>query len=203
MTAPHPDDPRYDDWAAQDDSDAGAFAERTEENWQVTDDAGANWALRKIARAEAEIARVEAVAYEEVARITQWKADTVRGPKDDIGFFKAHLVDYRRRLEDADPQLPKTYKLPAGDLTRRKGATRIEVTDEAAFVAWAEANDPSLLSRKPLVSRLKDQKDRYTALPPDGDEGTERATWIVTTDGEGVPGVEQVFAPEQYSVRTR
>jgi hypothetical protein len=192
MTAPHPDDPMYDDWAAQDDIDAGALAERAEENWQVNDDAGANWALRKIA-----------LAYEEVARVTQWKADTVRGPKDDISFFKAHLVDYRRRLEDVDPQLPKTYKLPAGDLTRRKGATRIKVTDEAAFVAWAEENDPSLLSRKPLVSRLKDQKDLYLTPTPDGDESVERTADVYATTGEWVPGVRYVFEAERYGVKAR
>lgn len=189
-----------DDWESDRDRTAGFEAERVEEAFAITDDSAATWALRKVARAEAEVARVLAVANGEIARINQWKADACRGPVDDIGFFKAHLVDYRRRLEDADPKLPKTYKLPAGDLTVRKGPSRVEVTDEEAFVAWAEVNDPELLSRKPLVSRLK---DGYRPVPPDGDETVERVTSIVSGSGEVVPGVRQVFEPERYGVKVR
>jgi len=205
MTAPHPDDPLYDDWEIQKELDDLAAAERLDDErpWQINDDAGANWALRKIAKAEAEIARINLIAQAELDRIQQWRADATKAPSDDVSFFRGHLIDYRRRLEENDPSLPKTYRLPAGDITRRRGPTRVEVADEKAFVAWAVQNDPSLLSLKPLVSRLKDQKDRYLSGVPDGDESVERAVNVVARTGEIVPGVRYVFEPERYGVKAR
>jgi len=165
--------------------------------WRIEDEAEANWALRKLDRAQREIQRVNENARREIERITVSKNAAVKSATDDVGFFTAALIDYRHRLEQADPDLPKTYRLPSGVITRRKPPTRIEVTDEKTFIDWAEGNDPSLLKRTPLVSRLTDQKDRYQfeVYSPTGD------LIPVTDNGEIVPGVRQVRDQDVYGAK--
>ena len=164
--------------------------------WRIEDDAKANWALRKLDQKQREIDRIEANVRREIDRINALKDAAVKTLKDDLSFFAMHLTGYRRRLEQDNKDLPQTYKLPSGVITRRKGQSRMEVTDEQAFIEWAEANDPDLYKRSPLVSGLTRKGAGYSAVPGPGD-----VTVLVARSGEVVPGVHRVSDPDVYSAK--
>lgn len=155
------------------------------ERWMVTDDEEAKWAMRQLARAHAEIARIRHEADVEVKRVMAWAEQAERSPQGDAEFFEARLIEYRRLLEANDPKLPQTYKLPTGSLKRAKGRERAVVEDEAAFREWALDNARHLLSVRPSLNDVK-------ALPhPDGRP---------LLAGEVVPGVRVERGPDSYTV---
>ena len=205
------DDP-VEDWALNRDMTSGHRAEILEEAhiaapvgapdpladdaplWQIEDDGAAQWALRKIGRANRELMRLQEAAEYETAGIQQW-LDEVSSPlARTIGFFESKLVEYRRRLEDENPDLPLTYKLPGGDLTRRAGRVRSTVTDSEAFTAWALANAPEAVALKPLTSQLT-KSDRF--------QPTAEGALVDTQTGELVPGVVVSQGPVAYGVKVR
>lgn len=159
------------------------------ERWEIDGDNLATWALRKIARAEAEIARIRAEHQAQVAEMDAWAEAAERGPERDIAFFTAKLIDYRRRLEAADPKLAKTYKVAGGTIARRAGRTSTVVVDEAAFLAWARENALEAVTVKPRVSAMG-------AWPDSGGEVFDPAT------GDAVPGVQRRTSPDSYAVKT-
>jgi Bacteriophage Mu Gam like protein len=96
--------------------------------WQITNDAQADWALAKYARAEQEIKRLNDLADEEIARIRQRVESATSTPQHDLEFFGGHLTRYHQRLLE-DGQAGQTYKLLNGDLTARKLPDKVHVTD--------------------------------------------------------------------------
>lgn len=157
--------------------------------WAIDGDNTATWALRKLAAQRDEIDRIDAAADAEILRVKQWAEDAKRQPERAAAFFEAKLIDYRRRLEAENPNLPKTYRLPAGDIAVRAGRSSVKVTDESAFVDWAQDNAPHALTYKPKVSGLKgmDRADDGHLVEPE--------------TGELVPGVVEVTADPTYSVK--
>lgn len=162
--------------------------DETRERWVVENDDMAGWAFRKIARAETERSRIRQDAAAEIARIEAWAADAERTVDHDVQFFTGKLIEYRRMLEDRDPDLPKTYKTPLGSIARRAGRSKVNVINEAAFVEWAQEALPDALTMKPRVSALSDFADMSGHL-------------IDPVSGEKVPGVERVTSPDRYEVR--
>ena len=155
------------------------------EGWQgITDDALAAWALDKLAALHREQARIERNAQ---AYIDQIQADATADLSpivDKIGWFEGELRSYYERLEDP----PATYKLPNGQIQRRKGRASTKVTDADAFIEWAAEHLPDAVKRSPLTMPLRD-----LARTGDGQ--------IVTADGEVVPGVEVVVGEPTVSIK--
>lgn len=162
--------------------------------WEVTDDAAAGWCMRKIGRANSELLRFQEAADYEVARIRR-RLDEVSAPlARTVGFFESKLIDYRRRLEDESPELPATYRLPHGDITRRKGRARTLVLNAEEFTAWALRWAPDAVTVKPLTSTLT-KAERF--------EVTAEGRVVDTSSGELVPGVEVAVSPPSYGVKVR
>lgn len=160
----------------------------------LTDDSKASWALRKLAAARAELARLTGIHDSEIARIVEWLAGASKGPLTDIAFFEAALIDYRRRLEAADPNLLATYRLPDGAIARRRNPDRFVVVDDGAVIDWLETlpdGDPARgalqTSRRVLVSKLRDYLNAVDGV-------------VFDVDGEVVPGVEYVAGDVTYRV---
>lgn len=158
------------------------------ERWVCDNDRKAAWHLRRIAEHEAEVARINAVAEADIAAVRQWADDATRPAKSSIDFHRGSLIAYRYRLED-EGTIPATYKLPGGNLVRRKGRDSVKVTDPDAFLDWAEVNETTAVKRSPLVTPLKDGGYEHV----DGR--------VVTADGEVVPGVEVVTGEDTVSVK--
>lgn len=157
--------------------------------WRIHSDREAAWAMRKLAAAVAETERVTQAAADEIDALKAWRDAALAGPTHDAEFFEAALVAYRLELEERNPELPKTYKVPGGVIARRKRPDTYRVTDDQAFIAWAlDTGLEHLLHIEPRTSGLK----AFTA----NDEGT-----LVTADGEVVPGVEHVVGTDAYHAK--
>src|SRR4051812_8052582 len=109
------------------------------EAWRIENDRMAAWAFLTRAEAQAELDRIQANHAEQTAIIDQWAADKSRPHLDTVARMDGYLIGYRLRLKDENPKLPKSYPVPGGAITRTKARTKVTFTDEAAFLAWAEA----------------------------------------------------------------
>jgi len=181
------------------------------DSWQIDGDRQATWALRKLGGYVAEQARLQALADEERQRVEDWLADSTSGLRSQVQFFQDHLVGYLHRLLDENPELPKTYKLPTGKLSRRKGADRIVVDEQEPdrFVEWALANDRrDLLTIRPSASAMKAEIGDWQipSVELDAKGGTLPSQYgsthpIVTAEGEIVPGISYEVGSESMSAK--
>lgn len=157
------------------------------ETWQIDGDREATWALRKMAEAQTEADRIQAAYDDELDRLTHWRLDALAGPQRDLAYFEGQLIAYRLRLEDENPALAQTYKLPGGRITRRKGSVKVDVSDVDELVTWALDHDAALLRIEPAKSAL--------AKLTKADDGA-----LVSEDGERVPGASWVRGDDSYGV---
>lgn len=160
----------------------------------------ANAYLRARQRLLGDAARVAAVVDAEVKRLFAFREDRMAGINERVAHLERLLEGWMRAVNADDPRR-KTEVLPNGELRLRGPAWRVEVTDEAALVAWLWANDPGLLDVKfpPKVGELKGRvatdpakhADRPFRLAgaPVGESDVEAWWEVVTGDGEAIPGV--------------
>lgn len=168
------------------------------DSFRVTDDATAGWAFGKLLAATEERNRVNTVANERRAAISEWESATVKPLDDTIGFFESLLADYRRQLRDANPKAPATYKLPEGDLVWAKGSLATETVDAGLFAQFAEQHDcTDLVTYTPKVRAADLKATTHFARLPADDLGVIR---FVTPDGEVVPGVQLRQKPDHVRV---
>lgn len=161
----------------------------------IRSDAEANWALRHVATAETEIARIRAEAQATIDAVQAWAEQAERQHQRDVDFFTGALITWRHKLEQDRPDLPKTYKLAAGNLVRRAQPQRVVVVDQEAFTRWAAVHLPEALTVRPKVSEIPKAWPRVV----DDDAGVGV---VVDVNGEPVPGVQVVDQDDRYSVTT-
>lgn len=165
--------------------------------WRIHSDREAAWSARKMRQAKTELDRINAEADAAVIEAEEFRRAATTGPAGDYEFFRSKLIDYRMALEELaagrDEELPKTYPVLGAKLTRRQQPGKTVVVDEAAFAAWALANQPAAVKVTPLTSKLAgtpagepDPKRPYIGRCP-----------LVTEGGEVVPGVEFVRDPDK------
>jgi hypothetical protein len=173
--------------------------------YRVGGDREASWALMKLAKAETEKKRIRRLAEDERQRIDQWEAEASAGPRRDADYFRSLLMEYHMLLLDAElvaliseGKTPaeawakakrKTYRLPSGTLTARKGGEGIGVTDAAAFEAWVREHPERLA----LVT-VKPDKAAVKAAAEHTPDGT-----LVVDGGEVVPGLHWYADPPSFT----
>lgn len=153
----------------------------------ITDDTLASWAFRKLGAYQREVDRIRRNAQEQIDAIQAKARRDEKTAADKVDWFRSELVAYRHKLEAERPDLPSTYKLPFGDLTRRKGSLSVVVADPAVALPWVRDNAPEALGDKIRVSTFKGWKRT--------DAGT-----IIAPTGEPVPGVVEQRGPDTYGV---
>lgn len=169
--------------------------DETRAKWSITGDSEATWALRKLRAAEAELERVAQQAADAIWQATDWKEQASKPLQRDADYFRGQLIAYRQRREEENPNLPKTYKLVGGSISKRQLPAKLDVTDEAAFLAWLEENAPDWVKveKSPMVGEIK-----KALAPQDRPEiGTHP---LVTAAGELIPGAALVF-DERYDAK--
>lgn len=116
----------------------------------------ANWATRKIAKAERDIRERELVANEYKAKIDKWLAAANKNDLDTVENMTRLLEPYAEAaLKDRREKYVDLFYARVGF---RKTPERIEVEDEAAAIAYCEANEPEAVKveKRILKSKLKD-----------------------------------------------
>lgn len=136
--------------------------EQEQTGWVITDDGGAEWAMRKIAEAENEMAAWKDHYAEQQARIEARCRQTIE-------FFTSKLADY---FEQVPRRATKTgiekYKLPSGELIRKPAGIEYQ-RDETAMLEWCKAQHPEFVrvSEKASWSDVK-AYIKETGEIPDG-----------------------------------
>jgi hypothetical protein len=159
------------------DAEVATLAQGGNTGWQIDTDEQAEWAMAKVAEAQADVAQLLAQRDAQMERAQAWYARMAKGPQRTLGFMQLHLMDYALRRRAADPK-QKTLVLPNGEVPTTKGPDPcVVIEDEDALVAWARKNHPEVVdtSYRVLVTKL-----RTVAFAKGAD--------VVDTNGEKVPG---------------
>ncbi|NPV80822.1 MAG: hypothetical protein HPY52_11185 [Firmicutes bacterium] len=104
------------------------------ERFRIKDDAQADWALRKIAKARRRFAEAEELAMLEVRKIQAWLDDIEKSAEREESFFAGLLREYHMGLLAEDPK-HKTHKLPNGQLQMRETQPEF-VRDDQILLRW-------------------------------------------------------------------
>ena len=161
-----------------------AIEQSGEERFRVENDQQADWCLRKIAEADAELARMQEW-YQMQSEAAQKEHDSR------VGYFTALLQDYFSTVPVKDTKTMQKYALPSGDLVLNKSKADFVKADEEKLLKWCADNDPVLI--KVVTSpKWADIKKRLTVI-----EGK-----IVDSDtGLFVDGVELEDKPSEFKVK--
>jgi phage host-nuclease inhibitor protein Gam len=160
--------------------------EELKESFRIIDDAGAVWAMRKLAVQQKQIYDNYEIADKETARIDEWLKKVNAKPQQSADYFTAILIEYARSQRNESGR--KSIQLPHGVVKSRVTNPKIKVEDVELFIKWAETNnlgDLVRIKKEPAVSDFK------TVFEISGDKAVHVAT------GEIVEGV--TIAPESIN----
>lgn len=162
------------------------FPQDGDEGFQIRDDSAADWALRKMAEADAEL-----------QKMTDWyeaQLKAVRQKHDDaIAYFSGILQQYFASVPAKETKTMKKYALPSGELVLSKEKQDFSAIDNEALLGWCQENDPKLvqISMRPAWAEIK---KRLTAT----DSGI-----IDSETGMIVEGVQLINKPEEFKVKLK
>jgi phage host-nuclease inhibitor protein Gam len=150
-------------------------------HFTIDDPSKASWAVSKILEAEARVAQREALADDYKARINVWLDSANRQDNETIACLSFFLEPYVK-AEVARLHKSRTLSLPTGAASLRKLPDRLEITDNAAALAYCETEHPeAVIIKKELdKSILKD---------------------LILRQAEPVPGVEAELGPDKLYVK--
>lgn len=192
----HPPQPLSDDeWAAA----------RIEGQWTPLTMAAAEWAAQRLSEANEELDVIKVEVADYVLSVKAWAEGQLKGGRaaelaSDVQFFEHALKAYARTVRDQSVDRNgkarvKTIKLPTATLETKAANTpkpKFIVVDMDALVKWAEEACPDAIERTVNVSKLKLlAMDMPNTLDEDGDADI----FVMTADGERVPGMDWDIEP--------
>lgn len=152
------------------------------QGFTVTDDATAEWCLKKIREAQADVEKWETFYAAQLAKVKE-------GAEGSIAYFTAKLEEYFVTVPHKATKTQESYSLPGGKLIRKKQQPDF-TTDNAALVPWLEQNFMSQLVK---VQKKADWAGLKKVVTVSGEN-------VVTDDGEIVPGVTVTPRPDVFKV---
>jgi phage host-nuclease inhibitor protein Gam len=151
--------------------------------WEITDLGGADWAMRKVAKLDAEAREVTDTADRQLRAIETWREAEYQRLQNQRGRFEALLADYHRRILAKDKKA-KTIRLPHGVLTARKLPDNVQILDEDEVLEWAKDQGNEFVIVVPVEYRL--------------DRSAVKAA--VLKAGEIIPGVTPIEGEVRFQV---
>lgn len=135
--------------------------EEEKEEFKITSDNLANWAVKKIKEEQAEHDRLVGIAKAEIEEITKQIEKLDQSLESKTGFLKSKLFEYFVKVEHKQTKTQESYKLLDGSLVWKKPVTKIvKGNDEAwdtALLSYLEESQPELVEiiKKPLWNEFK------------------------------------------------
>lgn len=180
-----------------DDPDDGTANEALAD-WNVANIDEANWAARKLARLTRRRAEITASADRQRAAIDEWEARVARKLDADLTFYGGRLEVFHRLVLADDPKA-KTVPLVEVTLTSTAGRVSVQVTDEAAAVAWAETNEHA-----DIVTYPEPKIDKKEVAKEFGQKVSAEAGEYPVVDpdsGEVAPGIAFVRGERNFTAQ--
>ncbi|MEB4891177.1 host-nuclease inhibitor Gam family protein [Bacillus thuringiensis] len=162
-----------------------------EQQFEITDINGLNWAFRKISALKAKEKEITTLANVERDRITQWEQSELKPIHNDISFFETHIRRYHMEQLEMDPK-QKTISTPYGKSKTRKSSEALEKADETKLLDYAIENELDDCIKTEIKWGELKKKFKIKKI---GDEKV-----IVDGDGQIVPGVKVKPESISYSV---
>lgn len=154
------------------------------EEFTVTDDAAAEWCMKKIKKIEADRAMWKAHYDAQMEKVN-------KAADDDVAYFTAKLEEYFANVPHKATKTQESYTLPGGKLIRKKQQPKFE-TDDEALVPWLEENFMSQLVKVKKSADWAALK-KVVSITPDGEH-------VATDEGEIIPGVTVTQRPDVFKV---
>lgn len=154
------------------------------EEFTVTDDAAAEWCMKKIRKIEADRAMWKAHYEAQMEKVN-------KAADDDVAYFTAKLEEYFANVPHKTTKTQESYTLPGGKLIRKKQQPEFE-TDDEALVPWLEENFMSQLVKVKKSADWAALK-KVCSVTPDGEH-------VATDEGEIIPGVTVTQRPDVFKV---
>lgn len=157
--------------------DMTAFAESEEPEgkkpWRIADDSAADWAVQKIAEERAELARIEALAAEQTARINEKVEAARRRCENGTAFMTSKLAEYFETVPHKETKTKHSYRLLSGTLVRKIGGVSMEKDDEKLIEHLrASGNEEYIqLTAKPMWGEYKKRLEIMGSHVIDKDTG--------------------------------
>lgn len=160
--------------AAEEARIAQEIAEEAEaDRFVIDDDSKADWAVKKIREAEAEIESWKDYyrrALEKIAKRQQSRID----------YLKGMLAGYFDTVPHHETKTQASYQLPSGKLVLKQGGPQFK-TDDATLVPWLKENGLNEFVKTEIKEKAAWGELKKTV--------TVVGSQVVTDDGEIVPGV--------------
>lgn len=166
--------------------------EEHKEPFRIKDDAGATWAMRKLADINSKIEENTAIANQEHDRINQWLEQVNNRFDQSKNYFESILEQYAR--EQRENANRKTIQLPHGVIKSRISNEKIRVEDTELFIKWAETNELNDLVRIKKEPNAINIKNELSI--------TNEGKVVVTVTGEVAEHVTIVPESISFSVET-
>lgn len=127
------------DWVETNTDPEGLPPETPASSWLIQDDGQAEWAMRHLAEADANLAALNEQAAAYLARITAWHEAARHRVTTRRIFFAGHLEAWAMKERQATGR--KSFPLPSGTVrTTLPTKPTVDVVDEPAVVEWAAGN---------------------------------------------------------------
>lgn len=172
--------------------EAFAYQEEPEEphEWRIADDGAADWAVQKIAEERFELARIEKLAEEQIARIREKVAAAERRCENGTRFLTGKLREYFDTVPHKSTKTTESYRLLSGTLKVKRGGLTMK-QDDAKLVEFLKASGQSEYIKVTESAKWGDFKKRLAIM---GAEVVDQET------GEIVEGVYLEQKPDTFTV---
>jgi phage host-nuclease inhibitor protein Gam len=155
-----------------------------EHAWIIEDAGQADWAGRKLAKANRAIAEVEQLAKQQIDAINAWKHDEMVRLEKERENWLAKLADYHRARLAEDDHV-KTIRLPHVTLTARKKQDGVDIPDPLGVLEVLKKDFPFYVRTKVI-----EEIDRKAVKE------------AVLKSGEIIPGVYVAPGEVEFSAST-
>lgn len=160
----------------------------------------ATTSMRRLHYYQTLLAEQERPFDEEIARLQEWKAQVTRKAQERIEWHTMAIEAYHRAGLAAGECQP-TLNLPTGSSLLKARRPKIEVTDEAELLAWAEGEGIDLLPNVPTPKVMAGKLNAaITVVGKDTAEPGEMLKVAAKGTGESVPGVTAVAQEPSFSL---
>lgn len=163
------------------------------EEFRITDDKTADWAVRKIAEERAEFERLKSLACAQIDEITEKIGEAKKRLDSSTEYLKTKLAEYFQSVPHKETKTTEKYRLLSGTLTLKKGGAKPK-PDNEKLVQWLAANgytDYIKTEQSPQWGEFKKLLDYSGGVP------------VIKETGEVVEGVELVDEPAEFDIDTK
>ena len=174
------------------DMEAFAMQEQPElpHQWRIADDACADWAVSKIAEERAELARIKALADEQISRIMEKVQAAEKRCENGTAYLTYKLAEYFKTVPHKKTKTTESYRLLSGTLKMKIGGVTMKQNDDKLleYLKVSGNSDMIQTTEKPKWGEFKKRLEIMGGQIVD------------TTTGEIVEGVEIVQKADAFSV---